>query len=122
MQTTALVLIGLVAGTLSGMFGIGGGIIIVPALIYGLGFSQRLATGTSLVVLLPPVGAAAVIEYYRRGEVDVRAALLIAASLFAGAWLSSRAVGEVSGSLLRGAFGVFLVILGGYMVIDAFRL
>lgn len=51
MQTTALVLIGLLAGTLSGMFGIGGGIIIVPALIYGLGFSQRLATGTSLVVL-----------------------------------------------------------------------
>lgn len=67
--------IGLFAGVLSGMFGIGGGVVIVPALIYVAGFRQHVATGTSLAVLLPPIGIAAAFEYYRNGRVDVRAAM-----------------------------------------------
>ena len=62
-----LIGIGLAAGVLSGVFGIGGGVVIVPALIYLAGFRQHVATGTSLAVLLPPVGVAAVVEYYRHG-------------------------------------------------------
>ena len=75
MLLTGLILIGLSAGLLSGLFGIGGGVLIVPALMYGLGFSQKMATGTSLAILLPPVGIAAVLEYYRHGAVDIKAAL-----------------------------------------------
>lgn len=68
--------IGLSSGVLAGIFGIGGGILIVPALMYVAGFSQKLAIGTSLAVLLPPIGIAAVLEYYRNGNVDFRAALI----------------------------------------------
>ena len=79
------VVIGLVGGVTAGLFGVGGGIVIVPALIYWAGFSQHRATGTSLVVLLPPIGLAAVLEYYRHGNVDVRAALFLVGSMFVGA-------------------------------------
>ena len=74
MNPLFFMLIGLMAGVLSGLFGIGGGILIVPALIYGMGFSQKTATGTSLAILLPPVGIAAVMQYYREDHVDFRAA------------------------------------------------
>jgi uncharacterized membrane protein YfcA len=69
-----LVVIGLLGGFAAGLFGVGGGIVIVPALIYWAGFTQHKATGTSLAVLLPPIGLAAALEYYRHGNVDVRAA------------------------------------------------
>src|SRR5262249_3498656 len=80
------VVIGLAAGLLSGVFGIGGGVVIVPALIYLAGFTQHSATGTSLAVLLPPIGLAAMWEYYRHGDVNVRAAMIIAAAVFVGGW------------------------------------
>ncbi|HET6463337.1 MAG TPA: sulfite exporter TauE/SafE family protein, partial [Candidatus Krumholzibacteria bacterium] len=65
-------LIGLGAGVISGMFGVGGGLVIVPALIYWAGFTQHKATGTSLAVLLPPIGLMATVEYYRHGNVSFR--------------------------------------------------
>ena len=71
-----LLVIGVVGGIAAGLFGVGGGLVVVPALIYGAGFTQHLATGTSLAVLLPPIGLAAALEYYRHGNVDVRAAIL----------------------------------------------
>src|ERR1700723_938794 len=84
-----LVAIGISAGLLSGLFGIGGGIIIVPALVYGLGFSQKLATGTSVAILWPPVGLAAVWEYHRHGDVDIKAAVVIASMMLMGSWLGA---------------------------------
>ena len=81
-----LVVIGLLGGFAAGLFGVGGGIVIVPALIYWAGFTQHKATGTSLAVLLPPVGLAAALEYYRHGNVDVRAAVILAAMMMIGAW------------------------------------
>jgi len=72
-----LVIIGTLGGVSAGLFGIGGGIVIVPALIYWAGYSQHVATGTSLAVLLPPIGLAAVIEYYRHGNIDVRAGVIL---------------------------------------------
>ncbi len=116
-----LIMIGLSAGLLSGIFGIGGGILIVPALMYLLGFSQKLATGTSLAILLPPVGIAAVWEYYKHGNVDLRAALIIALMVLLGSWLGARVATQLDAKILKTLFGVFLVILGGYVIFDAFK-
>jgi len=117
-----LILIGMIAGTVSGFFGIGGGIIIVPALIYLAGFSQLGATGTSLAILLPPVGLAAVLEYHRHGNVNLRAALLVAASMFVTAWIASRLAHRINPAHLRFAFGIFVVFMGFYIVWTSFRM
>ena len=121
MMLVGLLMIGLSAGLLSGVFGIGGGILIVPALMYLLGFSQKLATGTSLAILLPPVGIAAVWEYYRHGNVDLRAALIIALMVLVGSWLGARIAAQLDVKILKTLFGVFLVLLGGYVIFDAFK-
>jgi uncharacterized protein len=112
------VAIGLGAGLLSGFFGIGGGIIIVPALIYIAEFSPLKATGTSLAILLPPVGLAAVYTYYRNGNIDFRAAIFIAVFLFVGAWLSSMLANKVNPFAMKVSFGIFMIAMGAYMVIS----
>jgi uncharacterized protein len=116
-----LIAIGLVAGVLSGIFGIGGGVIIVPSLIYILGFSQHKATGTSLAILLPPIGIAAVLEYYRHDNVDLRAAFIIAIASILGAWIGSVYANRVTGPALRLSFGIFVVILGFYLIYGAMK-
>lgn len=82
-------LIGIMAGIAAGLFGLGGGVVLVPALIYWAGFSQHMATGTSLAVLLPPIGLAATLEYYRNDNVDFHAAAILAIGLFTGAWVGA---------------------------------
>ena len=116
-----LIGIGLVAGVLSGVFGIGGGVVIVPALIYLAGFRQHMATGTSLAVLLPPVGIAAVLEYYRHGNVNLYAALIIAVTLTIGGWFGAIVANRLAGPYLRLAFGVFVMALGASLIIGALR-
>ena len=113
-------LIGAIAGVASGLFGVGGGVVLVPALVYWAGFNQHMATGTSLAVLLPPIGLAATLEYYRHGNVDIRAALLLAAGVFAGAFVGAYFANRISGPHLRLSFGVFLTGLGVYLVRGAF--
>jgi len=115
------VLIGALAGVAAGLFGIGGGIVLVPALIYWSGFSQHLATGTSLAVLLPPIGLAATLEYHRHGNVDLHAAALLAVGVFTGAWVGAYLANHMRGPHLRLAFGVFVTALGIYLVHGAFR-
>lgn len=115
------VAIGALAGALSGLFGIGGGVIIVPALIYLAGFDQHLATGTSLAVLLPPVGVGAALEFYRQGEVHVKAAAIIAVTLLLSAWLVAQVATRVSGPYLRLMFGIFVTALGVSLAFDAYR-
>lgn len=114
-----LLLVGAVAGVLSGVFGIGGGVIIVPALMYILGFPVHKATGTSLAVLLPPIGLAAVIEYYHHDNVDLRAAAVIALVSIIGAWLGALVANRVSGPALRLSFGVFVVLTGIYIIYES---
>jgi uncharacterized membrane protein YfcA len=116
-----LLLIGLAAGVLSGIFGIGGGVIIVPALVYLLDYTQHKATGTSLAVLLPPIGLAAVLEYYRYSYVDLHAALVIALAALLGAWLGARLATRMSGPVLRLLFGIFVVSVGFYLIYGALR-
>jgi len=116
-----LLIIGLVSGIASGVFGIGGGVLIVPALVYLLGFSQHEATGTSLAILLPPVGLAAVIEYYRHDNVDLKAGLIVAAALLVGAWVGAVLANHLKGPYLRLAFGVFVMGIGVYVIFGAVR-
>jgi uncharacterized protein len=113
--------IGLAAGVLSGVFGIGGGVIIVPALVYMAGFRQHSATGTSLAVLLPPIGIGAMWEYYRHGNVDLRVAMIMAVAVFAGGWVGALVANRVAGPYLRLAFGLFVVVLGISLIFGAVR-
>ena len=103
--------IGLAAGLLAGMFGIGGGIVIGPALILLAQFAPQTATGTSLGALLLPVGALGAWEYYHRGHVNITASLWIALGLFVGAWFGARIAMSLSGPQLQKAFAIFLVLM-----------
>jgi uncharacterized membrane protein YfcA len=116
-----LVVIGLAGGLTAGLFGIGGGIVVVPMLIYWAGFSQHMATGTSLAVLLPPIGLAGAIEYYRHGNVNLRAAVVVATTMFVGLWLGAYIANKMKGPQLRLAFGVFVVAVGVYLICGACR-
>jgi uncharacterized membrane protein YfcA len=113
------VIIGTLGGMAAGLFGIGGGVVIVPALIYWAGFSQHMATGTSLAVLLPPIGLAAALVYYRHGNVDVRAAVILAATMFLGSWLGANFASHMAEPILRLMFGLFVSGVGIYLVYDA---
>src|SRR3954468_9954263 len=103
--------IGLGAGVIAGIFGIGGGIVIGPALILLAKFQPQTATGTSLGALLLPVGALGAWEYYRRGHLNITAALWIALGLFLGAWFGARLAQSLSGPQLQKAFAIFLVLM-----------
>jgi uncharacterized protein len=101
--------IGLLAGVLSGLFGIGGGVVIVPALIFLARFTPLSATGTSLGALLLPVGVLGAWSYYQNGHVNVRASLLIAAGLTIGAFFGAQLAQHMGALALKRAFAVFLV-------------
>lgn len=107
----SLLLTGLLAGILGGFFGIGGGIIIVPALVLFLGFSQHMAQGTTLAAMIPPIGLMAAIAYWRAGHVDIKAAALIAAGFFVGGFLGGMLVQHVSEPVLRRTFAIVLVLV-----------
>jgi uncharacterized membrane protein YfcA len=106
--------LGGLAGILGGMFGIGGGLVIVPALVLAFGVDQKTATGTSLFALLWPVGLLGVLEYYRRGELRWDYGTWIAIGLFLGAYFGARITGSLSASQMKRAYGVFLVVVGIY--------
>ena len=114
-----LIAIGLTAGVMSGLFGIGGGLVIIPALIYLAGYSQHEATGISLAVLLPPVGLGAVLEYYRHGHVDLRVAVIIAVAVMVGGWFGAVFANQLSGPYLRLAFACFVLCVGLYLLYGA---
>jgi uncharacterized protein len=116
-----LIVIGLIAGLCSGLFGIGGGIIVVPLLVSWAGFSQHRAVGTSLLLLLPPLGLAAAVEFYRHGYADIRAGAIIAVTIFFAAWLGARIATALHEPYLRLVFAVFVVCIGIYLVFAACR-
>ena len=103
-------LIGLAAGVLAGMVGVGGGIVIVPALVYFFGMDQHTAQGTSLAVLLPPTGLFAFLRYYKAGHVDIRMAALIVVGLLLGGWVGGGWAQQVSGPALRKGFAIFMAL------------
>ena len=118
-MTAIYVAIGLAAGVLSGLFGIGGRIVIVPALLFFAHMHPSTATGTSLGALLLPVGALGAWEYYRNGSVDLRASALIAGGLFFGAYFGARLNQMLSPVQAKRAFAVFLVLVAARMWVTA---
>lgn len=110
-----LIGIGLVAGILSGLIGIGGGIIIVPMLLL-VGFSQQQAQGTSLAALLPPVTLLAVINYHKEGYVDWKFAIMISVFFILGGFLGSKIAISLDQKVLKKIFGVILLLIAGKMI------
>jgi hypothetical protein len=103
--------LGVIAGVLAGLFGIGGGVIMVIGLVGVMKLPFPTATGTSLGAMLLPVGLFGAIEYYRRGHVDLRAAILLAIGLTLGAWVGARIATETAPPLLQRLFAVFLLLM-----------
>jgi uncharacterized membrane protein YfcA len=110
-QIVLVILIGLAAGTLGGMVGVGGGIIVVPALIFFLGFTQHQASGTSLAMMLPPVGILAVLNYYKKGALDVRIAALLALGFLAGGYLGSKLSLGMAQETVKKVFAVVMIVM-----------
>jgi len=103
-----LLIIGLAAGILSGLVGVGGGLIVVPALIFFLGYSQHQAQGTSLGLLLLPVGILAVINYYNKGQVDIKVVAVMGIAFVLGGWLGSKMALRLPADTVKKIFAVFL--------------
>lgn len=103
--------IGLVAGVLAGLFGIGGGLLIVPALVFFADFPTKMALGTSLGALLLPVGLMGAYTYHHHGNLNIRASLLIGLGIFFGAWLGARVAQSLPAQLLQRVFAVFIVLV-----------
>ena len=113
----AFVFLGLIAGALSGLIGIGGGIIIVPALVFLFGFSQHSAQGTTLALLIPPIGILAVWDYYKSGYVNLHAAGFICVGFFLGSFLGAKLADSVNSAVLGKIFGVALLLIAIKMLL-----
>ncbi len=119
-MTTLIILlcIGLLAGILSGMIGIGGGIIIVPALVFFMGITQLEAQGTSLAVLLLPVGILAVFNYYKAGYVDIKTTLIIASTFIIGGFIGSKISIALDQNMVKKIFGGVMLLLAIKMIFE----
>ena len=117
MTWVLVALIGLAGGVVSGLFGVGGAIVIVPALMLLVKLPPHTASGTSLASLLLPVGLLGAMEYYRRGQVNIPYAVILSAGLFVGAFVGAHLAGEVSDVALKRAFGGLLLIAAGKLLL-----
>lgn len=109
-------LLGLCVGVLVGLLGIGGGVVLVPALVYFLGMGQHLAQGTSLFILLWPLGLGALAQYWKNGEVDLKAGILCAIGMLVGGYGGSQLALPMTARNLRGLFGCFLMVAAVLLV------
>ncbi len=107
----SLFAIGLLAGVFSGMFGIGGGLLIVPALVFLMKMDDLDAIATSLAALIPPVGLLGALEYYRGGYINIRYAALLAAGLFIGAFFGAKIMMGIPAVYIRKMYGLFLLAI-----------
>lgn len=109
--------LGLLAGILSGLLGIGGGILLIPALVFIAGLTQRQAQGTTLALMIPPIGLLAAWDYYKKGYVDLKIAGLICLGFFFGGLLGAKLAGVVSATMLKKLFGAALLITALKMIL-----
>jgi len=117
MNTIAYLALGLIAGILSGFFGIGGGTIIIPILVYIFGLTQHQAQGTTLAVMVPPIGLLAAYAYYRTGNVNITIAIWVAVGFLIGGYFGGLWVQPIPDLLLKRLFGIYLAIIGLRMVL-----
>ena len=114
-----LIIIGLAAGVLGGMVGIGGGLLMIPALVIFLGFSQKAAQGTSVAVMLPPIGILAAWNYYKAGYVNMKYALIIAFAFILGGWLGSKIAIALPETIVKRFFAALLVVTAVKMFFES---
>jgi len=117
-ELVVLIIAGFVAGIIGGTLGVGGGIVIIPTLVFILGMSQHEAQGTSLAFMLPPIGILAAYNYYKSGYVNVKYALVLIAAFVLGGYIGSLISIELPAKLLKKIFGVFILILGIKMILS----
>lgn len=111
MNVMLIIVLGLGAGVFSGLVGVGGGIIVVPALVFLLGFTQHQAQGTTLAMMVPPIGILAAWQYYKHGNVDIKIAALLCAGFVIGGLLGGRLANTLSSAALEKAFGFVLLLI-----------
>ncbi len=111
MTTIAYVLLGIISGALSGLIGIGGGIIIIPALIFLFGLSQHTAQGTTLALMVPPIGLLAALNYYQHGHVNLKIAAFVCVGFFLGGWIGANFATSLSNATLEKVFGFTLLLI-----------
>lgn len=109
--------VGLLAGAMSGLVGIGGGVIIAPLLVMFFGFSQKLAQGTTLALLIPPIGIIAAMTYYKHGYVNLHAALFIIVGFIIGSLIGAKYITQLSNEMVTRIFAVFLLLLAIKMLV-----
>lgn len=117
METTQFVALGLAAGVLAGVLGIGGAIFVVPALVYLFGWQQHMAQGTTLAMLVPPIGILAAWKYYQAGHVDLRVAAILAAGFLVGGYFGGVIANQLSAETLRKVFGAALLLISLRMIL-----
>jgi hypothetical protein len=110
------IILGVGAGVFSGFLGIGGGSVMIPALVYLAGYSQHQAQGTTLAMMIPPIGLLAAIKYYQAGNVKIKVAALMCIGFFIGGYLGARFVDKIPDLILKKSFGVFLLIVALRMI------
>jgi len=113
-----LCIIGVITGIMAGMLGIGGAIIMIPALVYFLGFSQHMAQGTSLAVMLPPIGILAAYNYWKAGQVNLKFALILAIAFIIGSYFGSKLALNIPQSVLKKIFGILLLLAAAKMLLS----
>lgn len=116
-----LVFIGLLAGLLAGFVGIGGGIVIVPGLIYLAGLTPLMAQGTSLALMLPPIGILAFMEYYKAGNINVTYAIIIATTFVVGGYFGGKLAQKVDENLVKFIFGIVMLIVSVKMILGGWK-
>jgi uncharacterized protein len=109
--------LGLAAGVASGVFGIGGGILLIPAMVFLFGLTQHQAQGTTLAILVPPIGLLAAWRYFQSGNVKIGMAGFICLGFFIGGWIGAAFVQNVPDPVLKKLFGVFLLVISLRMII-----
>ncbi len=116
-QVLILIVIGLLAGFVGGTMGVGGGIVMVPTLIFVFGFTQHQAQGTSLATMLAPIGILAVVNYYKEGYVNFRFAIILALTFIIGSYLGSKLAIRLPDKMLKQIFGGLIVIVGARLIL-----
>jgi uncharacterized membrane protein YfcA len=118
MNIIIIVLIGLAGGISSGLLGIGGAVVMIPALVFIAGFNQITAQGTTLLAMIPPIGLLAALEYYKAGHAEIKTAAVIAAGFIIGAWLGSKLALNINPQILKKVFGFLLLYISFKMIIS----
>ncbi|MDD5155195.1 MAG: sulfite exporter TauE/SafE family protein [Candidatus Omnitrophica bacterium] len=116
MINIAYIVLGLAAGIFGGMFGIGGGTILIPALVYLFGLTQHQAQGTTLAALIPPIGLLAALRYWQAGNVKISIAAFICLGFFFGGYIGANWIQGVSEPVLKKMFGIFLLVIAANMI------